>query len=393
VAQRADATVTPFTLAVVPDIQYEAGTCPAQYADTLEWIVGNQALSVNGVSLNTKGVVSVGDCVNNAGTGSGEITVAAAAQTSTLDAHGYPFEPVPGNHDYQNSSLPTRTTLGAHFMPGGIYGPDVRAAQSYWGGVPGGGGSSQWGGAYNDPATGGTTGANTWIEMIVGSRKFLVIGLEFFPRSSVLVWAKTIHDAYPDHEVIVSTHSFITDQAHLVTRTTDAGYSAMSSVYGPDDYSLGASPASNSGSEMWLNYLQYWPRLRFILCGHWIYANTNTGGPNLPWYWNLNQLTAADGHTVNAVFTDAQELDNTGGAYCPSGTPNGTSNVAHMFLMRWDNTPGMCEAFMVSTNSGKWVGANAAAGWSSSPVQLFNVADPAITPTPSFNGSFTGSIL
>jgi hypothetical protein len=388
-SRNAEASSTPFTFAVVPDIQYEASECSAQYQNALQWIINNQALSVNGVALNTKSVVSVGDCVNNAFTGSPEITVATAAQTATLDAHGYPFETVSGNHDYQNSSLPTRTTLGAHFMPGGIYGPDVRAGQAYWGSVPGGGGSSAWGGAYNDPATGGTTGANTWIEMIVGSRKFLVIGLEFFPRSGVLVWAKTIHDAYPDHEVILSMHSFITDAAHLVTRSTDPDYTAQSAGYGPDNYSMGASPASNSGSEMWRNYLQYWSRLRFILCGHWIYAPTDAGGPNPPWYWNMSQLTAADGHIVNAVFTNAQELDNTA-SYCPSGTPDGTSNVAHMFLMRWDNTPGMCEGFMVSTNSGKWVGANAAAGWSGSPVQLFSVADPVIAPA--FGGSFSGSI-
>jgi hypothetical protein len=42
-----------------------------------------------------------------------------------------------------------------------------------------------------------------------------MIGLEFFPRSNVLNWAKSIHDAHPDHECWITTHSYLSDQPNV----------------------------------------------------------------------------------------------------------------------------------------------------------------------------------
>ena len=65
-----------------------------------------------------------------------------------------------------------------------------------------------WGGSYD------SSGANTYTTMHIGGRRILMIGLEFFPRSEVLNWARNIHDAHPYHECWITTHSYLSDQAN-----------------------------------------------------------------------------------------------------------------------------------------------------------------------------------
>src|SRR6187551_1134484 len=63
-AQRA----APFTVALVPDPQYLASdaTCSGSkaYDALIQWGITNRNLAVNGVPLNIKGFLQVGDCVN-----------------------------------------------------------------------------------------------------------------------------------------------------------------------------------------------------------------------------------------------------------------------------------------------------------------------------------------
>jgi hypothetical protein len=74
-------------------------------------------------------------------------------------------------------------------------------------------------------------------------------GLEFFPRSSVLNWAKELHDGWPDHEIWVTTHGYMNTLGDQCGRN----------VYGPSTYSMGFAPSSNSGQEMWAGSDQSWP--------------------------------------------------------------------------------------------------------------------------------------
>ena len=59
---------TPFTVALVPDPQYLASdaSCSGSkaYNALIQWGITNRNLPVNGVPLNIKGFLQVGDCVN-----------------------------------------------------------------------------------------------------------------------------------------------------------------------------------------------------------------------------------------------------------------------------------------------------------------------------------------
>ena len=64
----------------------------------------------------------------------------------------------------------------------------------------GGGDVAYWGGTYSDPDGFPDSSVNNYIRLNIGSRKILIISLEFFPRNKVINWAKSLHDAHIDHE-------------------------------------------------------------------------------------------------------------------------------------------------------------------------------------------------
>src|ERR1035438_6816169 len=262
-----------FSVVVPNDPQYLAVLCSSGYSAMMRWIVDNQALAVDGSPLNIKAVVSAGDCVNTANTGE---ALNAAKAWSILDSNGIPWVSAPGNHDMVGGSDLSGRVLATNFLAGGVFATDVRASKTRWGSglavggsdlsgrvlatnflaggffapdvrsskscwgsaLPGGGGYSDWGGSYD------TSGANTWMRLGVGERQQLYIFLEFHPRVAVLDWAKGIHDAWPGHEVIVVTHSYLSGMGEQVIRGTSL---AASSAAGPDVYNQGAAPNSTSG--------------------------------------------------------------------------------------------------------------------------------------------------
>lgn len=98
-----------------------------------------------------------------------------------------------------------------------------------------------WGGAYSDSDGFPHSSANNYIRLKIGSRKILIISLEFFPRNKVINWAKSIHDSYIDHECGVTTHGYMDNVAVRRTRTQQ---------FGPNTYSLSDDGTSNSGQQI-----------------------------------------------------------------------------------------------------------------------------------------------
>jgi hypothetical protein len=361
---------------------------PAGYDNLMEWIVGNRNLPVDGVPLGIKAAICVGDCVNSADPVYGAQAMIAAKAWSRLDAAGIHRQMVPGNHDWVEGGGFGFCRDDAHLDPlwtgsnpfgasalASVLGSGMRLAGS--------GDMAYWGGSYS------SSGANTYTTMNIGDRQILMIGLEFFPRSKVLNWAKSVHDAHPYHECWITTHSYLSDQDSVSTNPdaptnrVSRGTGAVNNCWGPDAYALGAAPASNSGDEMWngsdatwADGLKSFTNLTAVFSGHWINPACDGG-----WFWQRNypQSASSRGQRVLEVFANWQELDNA--THCGGNPPDADADSGHLVILRFreDLVPRVVEAFALSTNSGKWYGPKGSVP-ATGPIQLFSLNSPGIPP-------------
>lgn len=369
-----------FSVVVANDPQYLAATCGSGYSAMMQWVVDNQASTVDGSPLNVKAAISAGDCVNSP-ENTGEASAAALAW-GVLDRNGIPWSSAPGNHDMVGDADLSGRVLAASFQAGGIFSPGVRASQACWSGaLPGGGGYCEWGGAYD------ASGANTYFRLVVGSRKQLYLFLEFHPRAVVLEWAEDLHDSHAGFEVIVVTHSYLSGVGEQVQRNV-SGKNLYSLVYGPDNYRQGASPSSASGEEMWsgsdtFGGFKKWTRLRMIVCGHWIWKrwHLNARDQESGWVWNNAPITSESERrqTVHQLFANVQEADNTYD-YATGGTAGKACEAAvesaHLFILKFCPSIAKLRFYGLSTHTGSWVGPKGTFT-SAAPVRLFDVDWPA----------------
>ncbi len=153
-----------FTIAIIPDPQYLAESCPnnsgGYYTAMMKWIVHNKNIILRSgkppFAANIKAVVGVGDCVNS--TAAREYRNAEAAWT-ILDRNRIAFTTPPGNHDY-SGELSSRNNLGAQFATGyfsaknrsSVYGSGIRLGR---------GDMAYWIGSHDD------TGANTAVKFVI----------------------------------------------------------------------------------------------------------------------------------------------------------------------------------------------------------------------------------
>jgi hypothetical protein len=349
-----------FTVAVVPDPQYLAGDAPCSgstiYRDLINWAINNKSLSVTGAPLNIKGFIQVGDCQNTALVASQnpQATIMVEAWQLAINAKMF-VAFCCGNHDYENGGRSIDRSKISYVWRSDKNGPWQPSALSrfYGAGMDlGNEDVAYWGGSYSDPDGFPDSSVNNYIRLKIGSRKILIISLEFFPRNKVMNWAKTLHDQWIDHECWVTTHGYMDHLAAQCTRTQ---------LFGPDNYGLSDDGTSNSGQQMFSGNshtpmhlgLSRFLRARLVTCGHFI------DGWTRGWIWQHNTATGGLGQRIQEVFTDAQGDGGTGDThnFCggSSTTPDRNSSTAHLMLIRiW---PTSMEAFMLSTNSGKWIGA------------------------------------
>ena len=386
-------TAAPWSVVLVPDPQYMSATSvcstgPTSYDNLMHWIVENRNVPVDGVPLAIKAAIGVGDCVNSADPVYGSQGLIAAKAWSLLDAAGIHKQMAPGNHDWVGGCGAGFSREDAHldavWTGGNPF--SARALASVLGsGMPLAGSSDMayWGGSYS------SSGSNTYTRMRIGNRRILIIGLEFFPRSEVLNWAKSIHDAHPDHECWITTHSYLSDQANFSSdpnapsNRASRGTGGPSNCWGPDAYAMGAAPASNSADEMWNGSDRTWQdglksftNLTAVFSGHWINPADDGG-----WYWQRNfpQSSSARGQRVLELFANWQELDSA--TQCGAKPANGAGDSGHLMILRFreDLVPRVVEAYALSTVSGRWYGAGGIAP-AAGPIQLFSLDFPGVPP-------------
>jgi hypothetical protein len=361
---------------------------PSDYDNLMNWIVENRNLLVDGVPLAIKAAIGVGDCLNSADLVYGNQGLIAAGAWSRLDAAGIHKQIVPGNHDWVEGGGFGFVRDDAHLdgvWTGGNPFSASSLASVLGSGMSLGGADdvAHWGGSYS------STGANTYTTMRIGSRRILMIGLEFFPRSEVLNWAKSIHDAHLDHECWITTHSYLSDQANVSsdpnapTNRVTRGTGGLNNCWGPDAYAMGAAPASNSADEMWngsdatwQDGLKSFTNLTAIFSGHWIDPASDGG-----WYWQRNfpRSSSARAQSVLEMFANWQQLDLT--TQCGGNPQSGAADAGHLMILRFreDLVPRLVEAFALSTNSGRWYGAKGSVP-TAAPVQLFRLDFPGVPP-------------
>jgi hypothetical protein len=360
-------TSADFTIAIIPDPQFLAASCPDRfggyYAAMMKWIVDNKHIVLNSSApsfdANIKAVVGVGDCVNQ--TAANQYQNAQNAWT-ILDTNSVAFTTPPGNHDYTGKPS-SRSKLGAQFASG--YFSAKHRSLVYGSGIElGGGDMAYWVGSYD------ATGANTAVKFVISGIKQLILAIDFFAGNAAWSWAYDVMLANSDCECYITTHAWLTMKGKQFQRTDG---------YGPDGYEMAAAPYSNCAAEAWSTLgVNTWPNLFGIFGGHDIFGSHNSDPPSPAWFWQQVSVSSESprGQTVHQLFVNSQQLDESCSASVSSAS--GAGQIATVFLLTRRPGLGLLEGRMISTQSRNWFEARSASfpggtSWSASETLLFSV--------------------
>jgi hypothetical protein len=254
-----------FTIVALPDTQFYSASNPQIFNQQTQWIRDNAA------ALNIKLVLGEGDIVN----GGGEIYQwqNADAAMKTLDGV-VPYMSVIGNHDYDQNDPSKRTPSTVNFN--NYFGPNRYSGQSW----------------YKGTFTPGSN-ENFYGEFTFGSTTFLVIALEFMPRSAVLDWANNLIASNPDKEVILLTHAYEYSDNTRIGRCDEWNKTAFN------------MDTDNDGNDMWNKLVRKHKNILLVLNGH-VTAGDGTG---------RRTDLGDNGNLVNQVLADYQTLPNGGNGW------------------------------------------------------------------------------
>lgn len=258
-----------FTIIVLPDPQWYAANDPIMFDQQIQWIVNNIS------TLNIKLVFDVGDTVN----GGGEASQWQSASASIARMDGkVPYFLAIGNHDYNANDPQNRTAAATNYNY--YFGPS-RYANSY----------SGWLGSY--PAG---SNENFYAAVTINGKRYLVLSLEFYPRSSSLQWAANIVAQNPDAEVLIVTHGY---------EYFDNTRVALCDNYNAEYYGLGTD---NDGDEMWRKLVSQYPNVSMLFSGHIVKGAGEMAA--------AHQTEAGiNGNIVNELLINGQAMTNGGQGY------------------------------------------------------------------------------
>ena len=204
---------TAFTLAVLPDTQIYSINYPGIFLAQTSWIVANAQ------RLNIPYVLHLGDIVDR----NSELEWQRASQAMWLLDGVVPYALATGNHDFGpgGSSINRETLLNTYFSYQRI---------AAW---------PTFGGAFEAGKL-----ENTYHLFSAGGRNYIVIALEWGPRSEVIAWADAIMVAHPDRYGILITHAYLNNN----DRRYDITDTAHPQEFNPHLY---PTPGVNDGQELW----------------------------------------------------------------------------------------------------------------------------------------------
>ena len=261
-----------FSLVVLPDTQLYASAHPEIYRQQIQWVM-NQRERYQIVRL-----LHVGDITHRS-------TVAewnVAREVHARHRGVLPAIYVPGNHDYPNAGKDeAATTLFSQFFPLADYRAQGGLVAVY----------------DREPER----AENSAHRFTAGGRPWLVLALEFGPRSDVLRWANGVVAAHPDHTVIVLTHAYLRPDGQRYSRAR--AQATGQPEHGLERYRLRtAAGGLNDGEDLWRQLVSRHANIALVLCGHvCTSAHTVSRG--------------AAGNAVHEILVDYQTQKNGGNGW------------------------------------------------------------------------------
>ena len=261
-----------FTFILFPDTQNEAQYFPQVLDSETAWVANNRS------ALNIQAVLGLGDIVNDGASTAQQQNADAAIKT--LDHAGVPYFLAIGNHDYNgaNTGASTRTATGFNQW----FGPARYAGKSYYQG--------------NYPSG---SNENFYGVLTINGKQYLILVLEYIPRTAALNWAAGIVQANPDKEVIVVTHSFTFVDGTRV-----------------DQCDTNDLNRDNDGDESWNAFVSRYPNIIMVVSGH-LTASLAARRADL----------GVNGNLVNEMFSNYQTLANGGDGWLRIVTFHPNSNT------------------------------------------------------------------
>lgn len=130
---------------------------------------------------------------------------------------------------------------------------------------------------------------NTAHEFSAGNFNYLVIALDFGPTDDVLEWANTVVEAYPNHNVIVTTHGYL---------NADGTFLEKGENNHPASNWANGGLTRNNGDQIWDKFVKKHANISMVLCGHVVSDDIVT--------W---QQKGINGNTVTQMLINPQGMD------------------------------------------------------------------------------------
>ncbi len=249
-----------YTLMVVPDMQAMNYWKKDNFKQQSQWIVDSAE------ELNTQFVMYLGDMVESKYSVNPEATEKewqdASKYISMLDGK-VPYSVILGNHDYDNWATKDRSTT----MFNKYFSYDKYSKTEYFGG------------AFKNGCM-----DNYYSLIKIGNVEYLIMCLEYGPRTNVVNWADRIISEHPNSRVIVTTHSYVEPDGSLVD--------------GDDKHSPTITinyDKSNNAVDMWEKCLKKHSNVFMVFSGHLCSD-----------YIVMRQDKGINGNTVTSFLVDAQ---------------------------------------------------------------------------------------
>lgn len=266
----------PYTISVIPDIQYFVKENPTMLYRISQWLLENADAKNIGL------VLQMGDLTDNNTPEQWERTQAGLTQLDGL----IPYAVTLGNHDM---APPGRVGAVAHR------------------------GETLFMNYFNKDSFSGLQGSfpegklyNTFHTFNIAGIDYLVIALEFAPPNEAVEWANKVVEAHPNHKVILITHEYVQPNGLRAPTGKASSYALAQDT----------TTTMNDGEDLWYKLVRKHPNFFLVFSGHF-------GATNIPYHVDKGQY----GNTVYEFLVDYQ--DHTDGWFANfEFTPDNKINVS-----------------------------------------------------------------